>query len=92
MLYVDDMRRRATVAGRRAIWSHLYGDSAEELLTFAGRLGCTLIGCNQQGRPLSILMSLSQSGWPRWLRARRPSAACRRGRFLRNVWASRTAA
>lgn len=38
-VYVDDMRRLATVRGLRRRWSHLIADTPEELRDFAARLG-----------------------------------------------------
>lgn len=38
-VYVDDMRRWSTVAGRGARWSHLIADSQDELVAFAVRIG-----------------------------------------------------
>lgn len=38
-VYVDDMRRVATVRGLRRRWSHLIADTPEELREFGARLG-----------------------------------------------------
>jgi hypothetical protein len=38
-VYVDDMRRVATVRGLRRRWSHLIADTPEELREFGTRLG-----------------------------------------------------
>lgn len=38
-VYVDDMRRPATVGRLTARWSHLLADTSEELHDFARRLG-----------------------------------------------------
>lgn len=38
-VYVDDMRRTATVRGLRRRWSHLIADNPDELRAFAARLG-----------------------------------------------------
>lgn len=38
-VYVDDMRRTATVRGLRRRWSHLIADTPEELREFGARLG-----------------------------------------------------
>lgn len=38
-VYVDDMRRHATVGRIRARWSHLLADTRQELDDFAARLG-----------------------------------------------------
>jgi hypothetical protein len=38
-VYVDDMRRAATVGRIRARWSHLIADDRDELHDFAARLG-----------------------------------------------------
>jgi hypothetical protein len=38
-VYVDNMRRRATVGRTNGSWSHLLADSPEELREFANRLG-----------------------------------------------------
>lgn len=37
-VYVDDMRRRATLGRWPANWSHLFADSSAELVAFAHRL------------------------------------------------------
>lgn len=38
-VYVDDMRRDATVNGMWRRWSHLFADDSRELRRFASRLG-----------------------------------------------------
>lgn len=38
-VYVDDMRRHATVGRIRSRWSHLFADTTEELQAFASQLG-----------------------------------------------------
>lgn len=38
-VFVDDMRLRRHLTRRPARWSHLFADTTEELLEFAGRLG-----------------------------------------------------
>jgi hypothetical protein len=38
-VYVDDMRRPATVGRVRGRWSHLFADSPDELRTFARQIG-----------------------------------------------------
>lgn len=38
-VYVDAMRRPATVGRLKGNWSHLFADTTEELLEFADRLG-----------------------------------------------------
>ena len=38
-VYVDDMRRRATLGRFPANWSHMFADSSDELAAFAARLG-----------------------------------------------------
>ena len=38
-VYVDDMRRPATVGSVTGRWSHLMADTSEELLAFVDRLG-----------------------------------------------------
>lgn len=38
-VYVDNMRRAATVGRTTARWSHLTADTREELLAFAQRIG-----------------------------------------------------
>lgn len=38
-VYVDDMRRTASVAGRKDRWSHLMADTSEELFAFAVTIG-----------------------------------------------------
>jgi hypothetical protein len=37
-VYVDDMRRRARVAGTWGTWSHLFADTHHELMAFADQL------------------------------------------------------
>lgn len=38
-VYVDDMRRQATVGRTRGRWSHLFADTSQELAGFAAELG-----------------------------------------------------
>ncbi|MBO9049525.1 DUF4031 domain-containing protein [Curtobacterium flaccumfaciens] len=51
VLYVDDMRVRATVRGYRTRWSHLYADSSQELLAFARVIGLRADWIQQAGTP-----------------------------------------
>lgn len=39
MIYVDDMRRPASLIGRPARWSHLFADTHDELMEAAQKLG-----------------------------------------------------
>lgn len=38
-VYVDNMRRQATVGRVRGRWSHLFADTSQELADFAAELG-----------------------------------------------------
>lgn len=49
-VYVDDMRRPATVGPVRSRWSHLLADSTAELNEFAARLGLRTAWIQHAGR------------------------------------------
>ena len=93
MLYVDDMRRRATVAGRRAIWSHLYGDSAEELLTYARAIGLHTDWLQSAGTPFEHFDVTESKRMAAMAAGATPISCVQTGALLaRRVAASRTAA
>jgi len=50
-VYVDDMRRHATVGNLRARWSHLMADTDDELHAFATRLGLRRSWAQYPGTP-----------------------------------------
>lgn len=52
-VYVDDMRRLATVGRFTARWSHLMADTDEELHEFAARIGMRRSWHQKAGTPLS---------------------------------------
>jgi hypothetical protein len=52
-VYVDDMRRHATVGNLRARWSHLMADTDDELHAFAARLGLRRSWAQYPGTPKS---------------------------------------
>lgn len=50
-VYVDDMRRTATVRGLTRRWSHLVADNPRELRDFARRLGLSPLWVQKMGTP-----------------------------------------
>lgn len=49
VVYVDDMRRTATVRGMTRRWSHLVADSSAELRAFAVEIGLSLSWVQRPG-------------------------------------------
>jgi hypothetical protein len=77
-VYVDDMRRRASVGGRRpANWSHLMADDPAELRGFARQLGLRPEWVQHEGtyrehfdvtdtvRALAVQLGAQQISYPR---------------------------